>query len=232
MVTEDKGSGEVILFLHGYLSCKESFRYQLDFFSKNYRVIAPDLTGFGENLPLSSPYSLDDYCKDVLKLLSQLKIQKYHVIAHSFGARIAIKLANTDSRIDKIIITGGAGIKPKRSIKYYFKVYLYKILKKIYKNKDFSNYGSKEYKSLSQVQKLSFIKIVNEHLDVYLPTITNKTLLVYGKKDTETPVYMAKKLNKGIKDSKLVLLNGSHFCFIEQHGEFNKITQDFLKENN
>ena len=105
------------MFLHGYLSCKESFFNQIDFFSKNYRVIAPDLTGFGENVPLNSPYCLDDYVKDVLKLLDELKIEKYHILAHSFGARIAIQLAKFDSRVDKIIITGGAGVKPKRSIK-------------------------------------------------------------------------------------------------------------------
>ena len=110
------------MFLHGYLSCKESFNYQIDFFSRNYRVLAPDLTGFGENLPLTSPYFLDDYVKDVLKLLNQLDIKRYHIICHSFGARIAIKLATFDKRIDKIIITGGAGLKPKRSISYYFKV--------------------------------------------------------------------------------------------------------------
>ncbi len=219
------------MFLHGYLSCKESFSYQIDFFSKRYRVIAPDLTGFGENVPLNSPYSLDDYVKDVLNLLDELKIEKYHILAHSFGARIAIKLATFDKRIDKIIITGGAGLKPKRSIKYYVKVYTYKLLKKIFKDKDFSSFGSDDYKSLNQIEKLSFKKIINEHLDEYLPLINNKTLLIYGKKDSETPVYMAKKFKKGIKNSKLVLLDGNHFCFVSNYDAFNKIAIDFLKEN-
>ena len=217
--------------MHGYLSCKESFSRQIEFFSKSYRVIAPDLTGFGENPPLNFPYSLDDYCNDVLKLLDELNIKKYNIIAHSFGARIAIKLAPFDKRIDKIIITGGAGLKPKRSIKYYAKVYAYKFLKKIFKNKDFSSFGSDDYKRLNQIEKLSFKKIINEHLDEYLPLIHNKTLLIYGKKDTETPVYMAKKFKKGIKNSKLYLLNGNHFCFISNHDTFNKIAFDFLKEN-
>ena len=218
------------MFLHGYLSCKESFFNQIDFFSKNYRVIAPDLTGFGENVPLNSPYSLDDYVKDVLKLLDELKIKKYHILAHSFGARIAIKLAKFDSRVDKIIITGGAGVKPKRSLKYYFKVYTYNFLKKIFKNKDFSSFGSSDYKRLNEIEKLSFKKIINEHLDEYLPRINNKTLLIYGKNDTETPIYMAKKFKKGIKNSSLYVIDGNHFCFMTNYDEFNKLSFNFLKE--
>ncbi len=218
--------------MHGYLSCKESFSYQIDFFSKNYRVIAPDLSGFGENLKLTTPYSLDDYVNDVLKLINELGIQKYHVIAHSFGARIVIKLANVDKRLDKIIITGGAGVKPKRKISYYFKIYSYKILKRIFKNKDFSHFGSSDYLLLNDIEKQSFKKIINENLDDLLPLIKNKVLLIYGKKDTETPIYMAKKFNKGIKNSRLHLIEGDHFCFIKRHNEFNQIALQFLKENN
>lgn len=178
------------------------------------------------------PYSLDDYVKDVLKLINFLDIKKYHVIAHSFGGRIALKLATIDKRLDKIVITGGAGLKPKRKLNYYFKIYSYKLLKKFFKNKDFSNFGSNDYKKLNEIEKLSFKKIINEHLDNLLPKISNKVLLIYGKKDSETPVYMAKKLNKNIKNSKLFLLNGNHFCFITKHKTFNELTLNFLKENN
>ncbi len=219
------------MFLHGYLSCKESFNYQIDFFSCNFRVLAPDLSGFGENLPLSSPYYLDDYVSDVLRLLNQLDIKRYNIICHSFGARIALKLATFDKRIDKIIITGGAGLKPRRSISYYIKVYWYKILKKLFKNKDFSSFGSSDYKRLNDIEKLSFKRIINENLDSLLPKITNKVLLIYGKKDTETPIYMAKKFKKGIKNSTLELLDGNHFCFVSNYEKFNNLAIKFLKEN-
>lgn len=51
-----------MLLLHGYLSCKESFYYQIKFLSRYFRVTAPDIIGFGASARLEEPYSLDDYC--------------------------------------------------------------------------------------------------------------------------------------------------------------------------
>lgn len=229
LVTEDKGCGEVILFLHGYMSCKESFNYQTEYFSKFYRTIAPDLLGFGESPKLESIYNLDNYVSDTIKLINELKIEKYHIIAHSFGGRIALKLATLDKRVDKIIITGGAGLKPRRSIFYYIRVRLYKILTKLFRNKDFSFLGSKEYRKLDYIDKRTYVNIVNEHLDNLLKNVKNKVLLIYGKSDKSTPLYMAKKMNKEIQNSRLEVLKGGHFCFIDNHLTFNEIVHNFIK---
>ena len=47
-----KGKGKALLFLHGYLSNKESFSAQIAYFSRFYRVIAIDFLGFGQSQPL------------------------------------------------------------------------------------------------------------------------------------------------------------------------------------
>ena len=56
------GQGKDILLLHGYLSNKESFYYQIKFLSQYFKVTAPDILGFGKSSPLDRPYSVDDYC--------------------------------------------------------------------------------------------------------------------------------------------------------------------------
>ena len=77
--------------------------------------------------------------------------------------------------------------------------------------------------------KESFIKIVNEHLDYTLSGIYNQTLIVNGEKDRETPLYMAKRLNSGIKNSKLVIIEkAGHFSFIDNPERFNMEVRDFL----
>ena len=58
-VTE--GRGENLLFLHGYLSCKESFYYQIKYFSRYLKVTAPDFLGFGKSSPIDRPFSVGDY---------------------------------------------------------------------------------------------------------------------------------------------------------------------------
>ena len=76
--------------------------------------------------------------------------------------------------------------------------------------------------------KESFKLIISEHLDEVLDVITTKTLIVYGKNDKETPPYMAKRFNKGIKNSKILALNGGHFCFIDSPHKFNMEVKEFL----
>lgn len=214
------------------MSCKESFNYQIEYFSKFYRTIAPDLLGFGESPKIERVYTIDDYVNDIVKFINELKIEKYHIIAHSFGGRIALKLATIDKKVDKIIITGGAGLKPKRSLFYYIRVKLYKVLTKLFRNKDFSFLGSKEYKQIGYLEKRTYVNIVNTYQDDMLKDIKNKVLLIYGKSDSQTPLYMAKKMNKGIKNSRLKVLKGGHFCFIDDAKTFNEIVLSFLDKEN
>ena len=217
------------MLLHGYMSNKESFLKQINFLKNFRRVIAIDITGFGASKKLERAYSLDDYVFDVLNVINELNLLEYDVLAHSFGGRIAIKLANIDNRLDKLILTGSAGLKPRRTLKYHFKVYSYKLLKKLFKNKQFKNFGSNEYKMLNGIEKQSYVKIVNEFLEDSASKIKNKTLIIFGSDDTETPIYMAKRFNKKITNSLLYVIKGAgHFCFIEKPYEFNAIMVEFL----
>lgn len=216
--------------MHGYLSNKESFSYQIEYFSRFFRVIAIDITSFGGSKKLPFAYSLDDYVLDIKKVIKGLNLTSYHLLAHSFGGRIALKLASENIGVNKLILTGSAGLKPKRSFKYYFKVYLYKIIKRFLSSEVKSKFGSSEYRSLSGYDKESYYKIVNEYLDGYLNKIENNTLIVFGGDDVETPPYMAKRLNKGIKNSSLYFIKGAgHFCFLEKPVEFNLIVNEFLR---
>lgn len=218
------------MFLHGYLADKNSFIYQLEFLSRDFDVYALDLKGFGENKGMEHPYSLDDYIRQVKEFCSLNGIVKPHVIAHSFGGRIALKLSSENPNFfDKMVLTGCAGLKPKRSIKYRLKVFIYKILKRFVKKEKLARFFSSDYNALSPVMKESFKLIVNEHLDYTLPKIQNKTLLIFGKDDKQTPLYMAKKLLKGIKGSRLVVYkNAGHFAFIDKPFNFNMEVKEFL----
>jgi len=176
------------------------------------------------------PYSLSDYAREVKEYITQNSLNRPHVIAHSFGARIAVLLAsNYPDLFDKIVITGGAGLKPKRSLKYRLKRLAFRTVKRLFKNAKLERFYSADYLSLNPVMRQSFIKIVNEHLDDRLSLIQNKTLLIYGKRDKETPLYMAKRFNRGIKNSRLITIeNAGHFPFIDCPYKFNLEVREFL----
>ena len=183
--------------LHGYLSSKESFAYQINALKLHFRVIAIDFSGFGLSPEPPYPFSVLDYANEVIALIDKLGVKTYSIIAHSFGGRVAVKIASRDKRLNKLILTGSAGIKPRRKPSYYFKVWAYKLLKKFVSKERLKNFGSSEYKTLSPVMKKSYVKIVNEHLNKEYKQIKNPTLIIFGENDRETPLYMAKKIKKG-----------------------------------
>lgn len=218
------------MFLHGYLSNKQSFAYSTAYFSKFFDVHAIDLKGFGENQPMQNPYSLDDYVLDVKKYIQENNLKSPHVIGHSFGCRIIIKALSTQPDLfDKVVLTGAAGLKPRNTLKKRVKKFVFNILKRFIKKEKLKRFYSTDYQSLSPVMKESFKLIVNEHLDDKLYLIKNKTLIIFGDCDNQTPLYMARRLNKNIKNSKLVIIqNSGHFCFVDKPMKFNMEVREFL----
>lgn len=216
--------------MHGYLATHESFNAQIRFFGRDFDVFAPDLKGFGDNIPMPYPYSLGDYLTDVKEYMYKHSVARPHVIAHSFGGRIAIKGAAEDNNLfDKLVLTGSAGLKPKKTLKKVVKKTTFDILKKFVKKEKLFCFYSSDYKSLSAVMQESFKKIVSEYLDEEVKKIKNRTLIVFGSKDKETPVYMAEKLFRSIENGKLRIYQGAgHFCFIDRPLTFNTEVKEFL----
>lgn len=196
------------------------------------RVVAIDMRGFGKSPEMEYPYSLDDYANEVKEILDFLGEPRVNVIAHSFGARVIIRLAKQDKRIDKIVFTGAAGLKPRRSLKYFLKKASFFILKRFVKREKLKFLYSEDYRNLSEVKKKSFQKIVSDYLEKDLTEIESDCLLVFGKRDKETPSYMARKMKRLLKRANLTFMDGcGHFCFVQKPEQFNGIAFKFLMGN-
>jgi pimeloyl-ACP methyl ester carboxylesterase len=89
---ETIGSGEVIVFVHGFTLDNTMWHAQVKFFSKDYRVITYDARGFGKSSVPERPY---DHAADLHALLEHLKIEQAHVVGLSMGGRIAVNFALT-----------------------------------------------------------------------------------------------------------------------------------------
>lgn len=219
------------MLLHGYLSSKEAFSAQIRYFSKFYRVTAIDFVGFGGSMALTNPFSVDDYAEWTKEVLRLLGVEKPHLIAHSFGCRVAVKLASWDSGFfDKILLTGAAGIILKRGLAYKIKVKAYRFVKKFAPRFAGKRFGSAEYKTLSPVMKESYKKIVNEDLRECARRIENEVLLVQGQEDTTTPKKEAEVYLSCLKRGKLRMVQGGHFAFAEYPDLFNLIAEEFFYE--
>jgi pimeloyl-ACP methyl ester carboxylesterase len=92
----DEGDGAPVLLLHGFPDSTKLWRHQIPaLVAAGYRVIAPDLRGFGES---AKPAGVEAYrgellLGDVIGLLGALGVQRTHVVGHDWGAFMAWMLA-------------------------------------------------------------------------------------------------------------------------------------------
>ena len=234
---------ETIILLHGWGASTESYLPIYQYFSKHYQVYAIDLPGFGKSSEPKPTFGVSEYANVIIKFCEKLKIYNPILMGHSFGGRVIIKMIGEQKFLAKqIVLIDSAGIKPKRSIKYYFKVYSYKLGKKIVQlsySKEKADKiiaekrkksGSEDYQNASDILKQVFIRVVNEDLTPFLEHILVPTLLVWGEKDDATPVSDGKKMEKKIPDSGLVILkNAGHYSYLDNLNEFLIIVDTFLK---
>jgi len=232
-----------VLILHGWGANLQSFSPVAKHLSKNFKVYSIDFPGFGKSQEPDFAYTVSDYAKLVLEFIKKMNIISPTLIGHSFGGRVIIKLVGELGYAPKnIIFVDSAGIKPKRSLSYYFKVYSFKLAKKaiyLFNNKEKAekiigelrkNAGSSDYKSASEIMKKVFVNVVNEDLKVYLPKINVPSLLIWGDKDLDTPLQDAKVFEKLIPNSGLVVLEGAgHYSYLDKLGDFLVIISKFME---
>ncbi len=174
------------------------------------------------------------------KAFEILGISNPVAIGHSFGGRVLIQMAvNTD--ISKMVLTGSAGVVNPKPLSYYVKVYTYKTLKRLYQSKFIElmfpnlldkyrkNAGSSDYNKASETMKRVLSIVVNEDLRHLFKDIDTPTLLVWGEKDTATPVSDGQLMEENMRDAGLVIFEGgTHYAFLEQKARFLRVLDAFI----
>ena len=218
------------MFLHGYLSSKESFYPQINYFSRRFRVTAPDLPGFGGSDRIPAAWSVGEYADWLEGFLKERGIVFPCVIAHSFGGRVALKCL-ARGLIDRAVLTGCAGIVKRRTLSYHLKVKSYRLVKKFAPRFAEAKFGSAEYRSLSPLMRESYKKIVNEDLREEAKRIARPVLYLNGERDKETPLSSVKILHECTAGSQLAVLKGcGHFAHLEEPLLFDLAAEEFLND--
>ena len=225
-----QGEGKDLVFLHGYLSCKESFYPEIQYFSRHCRVTAFDFPGFGKSDPLPAAWSVGEYADWLTAILKEKGIVFPNVIAHSFGGRVALKCL-ARGIFDRAVLTGCAGIVKERTCLYHIKVKSYRLFKRLAPAFAERHFGSKEFRSLSPLMRESYKKIVNEDLRKEAESITRPVLFVCGSEDKETPLSSIKILHEHTAGSKLAVFKGcGHFAHLEEPLLFCMAAEEFFDD--
>ena len=231
--------GRPVLLLHGWGQNCEMMAFIGEFLKSHFIVYNFDLPGFGESDDPPETWGTEDYCLFLHRFCEEEDIEDPIIIAHSFGCRIALQYAYRFP-VHRMVLTGAAGIRDKRGVDYYAKVYTYKLGKKVLSLKPFEKYrdlfmknaGSEDYRNASGVMRSSFVKIVNEDLTGILKDIPCETLLVFGENDEATPVEKGRQMEKLMPNAALVIFeNDDHYAYFHQANRFCLVLDAFLRSD-
>ena len=229
--------GKKVLLLHGWGTSSEYMAFIGEYLKKHFIVYNIDFPGFGKTPEPPKAWDTNDYAAFIYAFTQKMKIAEPIIIAHSFGCRVAIRYAYRHP-VRKMALTGAAGIRDKRGLDYYLKVYSYKAAKKVlsigplqkYRDELQKNAGSEDYRNSSGIMRETFVKVVNEDLTEILPEISVETLLVYGENDEATPVEKGRLMEKLMPDAALVIFeNDDHYAYLHQAQRFNLVLDAFLR---
>lgn len=235
------GSGAPMLLLHGWGCSSETLTSVEAVAAQTHTVYNIDFPGFGDSPEPDGVWGVEDYTRNIEEFCKVLDIKSPVLLGHSFGGRVSILFASRNDT-SKVILVDAAGIKPRRPLKYYIKVYSFKFSKWMYRllmskekaqkkiERMRARRGSADYAAASPAMKAILSKVVNEDLKHVMPDIKAPTLLIWGENDTATPLADAKKMAKLIPDAGLVSFdNAGHYSFLDNPYGFRAVLSNFLK---
>lgn len=238
----DIGSGIPVLLLHGWGSSFDTYKGIISALSDRARLVAPNFPGCGNSETMEVPWKLEDYCDFVLEFIKKTGLDNPVMIGHSHGGRVILKMvAEGMVNPPKIVLLDSAGLIPKKSFKQKFRAKSFKAIKAALSlpviknhsegllNKARAYYGSADYNAAPLVLRQTMVSLVNTDLRDIIHKITCPTLLIWGDKDTATPLSDAKIIESLIPDCGLCVLEGTgHYSFCEKPYEAHRILQSFI----
>jgi pimeloyl-ACP methyl ester carboxylesterase len=240
---QTSGQGPAILLLHGWGGSIESFAPVFNDLQRSYSVSAFDLPGFGQSGLPRIAWGSAEYAQLTVRVMDHLKLDRPHLLGHSFGGQVSLRLAATQAeRVEKLVLVGSAGIRTRRTLAGRMKrsaaclgrwLAAYggqageQIRQAIYRR-----IQSQDYASAGPLRP-TLVKVVNEDLRELLPRIQSPTLLVWGEHDQDVPLATAQVMKQLIPRAELVVLeNAGHFPYLDQFNRFRLIVGRFLRGEN
>lgn len=238
---EVTGTGEKkALILHGWGTNLETMGAVVRVLAPTHTVYAYDAPGFGDSCPPREIWGTEDYARLCEAFAKHFHLEGAVAIGHSFGGKtLSIVGSTSPDLFSRLVLIDASGVAPKRGLSYHIKVRAFKAAKALatlpYPKEEreerlkefYRRHGSSDYRDSEGIMRKVFVKVVNENTTSYFPHITAPTLLIWGDKDEDTPLWMGKVFEEKIPDAGLVVLSGGHYAFAEDYNTFASVLQSF-----
>ena len=242
----DTGKGFPLVLVHGFLGSSKMWEPQINFFKDYFRVIVPDLPGFGKSNKAKSHNNIQTIANLLLECLEEKKIYKFNLLGHSMGGMIVQEIAKkAGEKISKLICysTGPIGEMPGRfetvdqSRENLKKKGLEVTVKNIAMTWFVKGEDAKYFNICIEAGKQASMETADNALVAFknwngvdsLKNIKTDTLIIWGDQDKSYNLEQVQTLEKNITNSKLVIIkNCAHNVHLERPEHFNNTVRDFL----
>ena len=252
----DQGAGDSVLLLHGSgpgVSAWANWRLVIPHLAENFRVLAPDIVGFGfTDRPEAISYDMETWLRHALDFLDAMEIEQAHVIGNSFGGSLAVALAiQAPQRISRLVLMGSVGLEFEltegldltwgytpsiENMRRLLDLFAYDRslvndeLARLRYEASIRPGVQESYAAMFPAPRQDGIrKICSSEDDVR--NIEHETLIIHGRDDRIIPVSVSEHLFRCIKNSQLHIFgNCGHWTQIEHNRRFNQLVSDFLLE--
>ena len=245
----DRGSGDsVVLLIHGFGGDLDNWLFNLDTLAEKHRTLALDLPGHGESSKTIPEPSLKGLAKFVSKFLEVVDVPSAHIVGHSMGGAIAIKLAmDNPGSVKSLGLIGSAGLGPEINSDYLrgfvesqSRRELKPVLKQLFADESSVNRQLVDdvlkYKRLDGVDDVlrtllaMLLSETETNLSDKIMALGKPTLVVWGEQDRIIPVAHAQNFSASGETSVEVeiLDSAGHMVQMEKANDVNRRLLNFF----
>lgn len=171
--------------------------------ARHYSVCCIDLPGFGSSPPPAKVWGTKDYATAILDYLKSERIERAHLLGHSFGGKVAAAAALLDNeRVMTLTLLAAAGVplpwlwrQRRRLLRWLYRgchLCDYCLPEKVALTARFrKKFASADYRRACGIMREIFIKVLHEELTDELNAVAAPALILWGEEDRDTPISMA-----------------------------------------
>ncbi|MBI1663071.1 MAG: alpha/beta hydrolase [Nitrosopumilus sp.] len=247
---ESGSSDRTLVLIHGLGASAERWEQVMPIFAENFRVVIPDLIGFGYSDKPLADYTIDFFSNFLEKFILSANIQSTHLIGSSLGGQISAEFtASHPNVIDKLILVSPSGVMKQSTpaLDAYIMAALYpneQNAKNAFEMMEGSGESVDQKIVTSFIErmqlpnaKLAFMSTIlglknAELITKKLPSILTQTMLIWGSDDPVIPIHHADDFVSSIKDCRFVRMDGcGHTPYVQDPSTFSEKVLDFLGVN-
>jgi pimeloyl-ACP methyl ester carboxylesterase len=250
----EAGKGDPVVLIHGSgpgVTSYANWRLVLPALAENFRVLAPDMVGFGfSERPTNIKYGVQTWADQVVGLMDTLELPTAHLVGNSFGGAIALRIATQHpDRVGKLVLMGSMGV-PFPITEGLERVWGYqpsfenmrKVLDVFAYSRDLVNDELAEVRYRGSIQpgfQESFAAMFPAPRQRWVEAmctpeddirrLPHRTLIVHGREDQVIPVQTSLRLMELIDNADLsVFSHCGHWSMIERTADFNRSVSEFF----